>query len=62
MATKSPLAKIVVGLAAVGVLAYLFVSTLSNVSSEPYSVESVQLRQWTIEADAADYAKKSSWA
>lgn len=41
--------KVFLGLGALAGLAYLFASTLSDVSSEPYEVSAGQLRQWTIE-------------
>ena len=51
MARKNPLVKVAVGLGAMVVLGYLFISTLSDVSSEPYQVRAAGLRQWTVEVD-----------
>ncbi len=51
MAKKNPLVKVAVGLGAIAAIAYLFASTLTNVSSEPYDVRSADLRQWTIELE-----------
>ena len=54
MASRSPLgilAKVAVAIVGLGVLAYLFASTLSDVTSQPYTVPAAALEGWTIELD-----------
>ena len=48
---RNPIVKVAVGRVAVAVLGYLFATTLSDVSSEPYYVRMAELRQWTIDVD-----------
>ncbi len=49
MARRNPFVKIAFAIVGVGVLAYLFASTLRDVSSEPYTVPAAALRGWTVE-------------
>ena len=51
VARKNPFTKIAVAIVGLGVLAYLFYSTLSNVGSQPYTVPAAALEGWTVELD-----------
>ena len=48
------LLKLVVGLAVLGVLGYLFIHSLETTRSEPYSVERAHLGTWTLVLGPAD--------
>ena len=51
VARRNSLVKVVVAFVGLSVLAYLFASTLSNVSSQPYMVPAGALEGWPVELD-----------
>ena len=48
MARRRPVVKLVVGVAALALLVFLFASTLRDVAAEPYAVDAGNLRRWTV--------------
>jgi hypothetical protein len=48
MALRRPVVKLVVGVAVLALLGFLFASTLRDVAAEPYAVEAGNLRRWTV--------------
>jgi len=48
MALRRPVVKLIVGVAVLTLLGFLFASTLRDVAAEPYAVEAGNLRRWTV--------------